>query len=183
MANLLHSQLFQSTLPRGSDDTDQPDAQLPCHISIHAPSRERPMLFSKPLRYAAYFNPRSLAGATIALFTAINSRLFQSTLPRGSDPIFGCSYLCYFVFQSTLPRGSDPIIRNSERFAGIISIHAPSRERLHINKIILHSKHFNPRSLAGATLPSPVKPRYKALFQSTLPRGSDEAQACFSIEK
>ena len=33
-----------------------------------------------------------------------------------------------------------------------ISIHAPSRERLHINKIVLHSKHFNPRSLAGATL-------------------------------
>ena len=33
-----------------------------------------------------------------------------------------------------------------------ISIHAPSRERLHINKVILHSKHFNPRSLTGATL-------------------------------
>ena len=100
-----------------------------------------------------YFNPRSLAGATLTFFFLFcPGLLFQSTLPRGSDPIFGCSYLCYFVFQSTLPRGSDPIIRNSERFAGIISIHAPSRERL----------------------TSPYVAMQACVFQSTLPRGSDE---------
>ena len=56
------------------------------------------------------------------------------------------------IFQSTLPRGSDGDGFCFTGGKGIISIHAPSRER-HI--IISLSK------------------RHRILFQSTLPRGSD----------
>ena len=54
---------------------------------------------------------------------------FQSTLPRGSDLFF----FCYFTHSG-------------------ISIHAPSRERRICRSIHEENQHFNPRSLAGATV-------------------------------
>ena len=57
---ILH--IFQSTLPRGSDN-NRPETEAVKAISIHAPSRERPMsAISMPVY--SDFNPRSLAGAT-----------------------------------------------------------------------------------------------------------------------
>ncbi len=79
---------------------------------------------------ANHFNPRSLAGAT-----------------RRSMRILYCAS----TFQSTLPRGSDNLVFVVERFLFPISIHAPSRERLEIKSLIARLRHFNPRSLAGAT--------------------------------
>ena len=76
------------------------------------------------------FNPRSLTGAT-TVFLAIK----RDTL-----------------FQSTLPHGSDSIISISLSIDSIISIHAPSRERLLLCRLHL----------------------LKSLFQSTLPHGSDD---------
>ena len=120
-----------------------------------------------------YFNPRSLAGATkLQKYLSVLTLIFQSTLPRGSDQQKYLELVGYVTFQSTLPRGSD--LASSESFAAffyfnprslagatakaaiidckrLISIHAPSRERL--NLLIC--------------LPLFV------LFQSTLPRGSD----------
>ena len=63
---------------------------------------------------------------------------FQSTLPRGSDLSWKKQSVCGYPFQSTLPRGSDreealKLLRQ------IISIHAPSRERQHQNKLLLYS--------------------------------------------
>ena len=129
---------FQSTLPRGSDDNLCPSNLLHCIISIHAPSRERLKTFSM----------RS------------QNSIFQSTLPRGSDSFE--HFVTSFVqrFQSTLPRGSDykPNLGalaisyfNPRSLAGAtilgifypnscnISIHAPSRERQHQNKLLLYS--------------------------------------------
>ena len=54
--------LFQSTLPRGSDSTDRTDGAS-----------------------MANFNPRSLAGASELLLLLVLPNQFQSTLPRGSD--------------------------------------------------------------------------------------------------
>ena len=118
-------------------------------ISIHAPSRERrvsavprcgPATFQSTLPHGsdncvcrassifAYFNPRSLTGATSLRAPILLSNLFQSTLPHGSDhagsahlrtsidfnprSLTGatpCHYavLAYRRFQSTLPHGSD----------------------------------------------------------------------------
>ena len=124
-------------------------------------------------------------------------------------------YLHPLIFQSTLPRGSDPSQRqqrcradhfNPRSLAGAtsivlhitfdfaISIHAPSRERHTANTHALRHllfqstlprgsdsailnldvllSYFNPRSLAGATKNLRSKKNSK-IFQSTLPRGSD----------
>ena len=120
----------------------------------------------------AYFNPRSLAGATRSLLRVIPVTVFQSTLPRGSDvnpgalsmqklhfnprSLAGATLISspLFIpartFQSTLPRGSD-LRRPALPQQYHISIHAPSRERqarLYAYPVLLE-------------------------FQSTLPRGSD----------
>ena len=64
------------------------------------------------------FNPRSLAGATPEnLLKSVMKALFQSTLPRGSDDVY--------------PYDRVVLID--------ISIHAPSRERQHQNKLLLYS--------------------------------------------
>ena len=54
------------------------------------------------------------------------------------------------LFQSTLPRGSDPLLV-TQTFIPFISIHAPSRERLDGSVSAAIASNFNPRSLAGAT--------------------------------
>ena len=129
---------FQSTLPRGSDSS-----------------------FSSITLTSFNFNPRSLAGATISAKTQISSSFrFQSTLPRGSDEDSLISPFSLSLFQSTLPRGSDLPSGLHQRYgryfnprslAGAtisfsiepvmvgISIHAPSRERQHQNKLLLYS--------------------------------------------
>ena len=77
-------------------------------------------------------------------------------------------------FQSTLPRGSDRCAVSWPQSCGRISIHAPSRER-QISAAAFRAalRNFNPRSLAGATLMLISRQPKTAVFQSTLPRGSD----------
>ena len=140
--------LFQSTLSRGSDLLNKRDNRGN-NISIHAPSRERRLVsrlgrlygiisIHAPSRerrrsnqfYRHYgdFNPRSLAGATGWFY----------------------EYYGFFKFQSTLPRGSDIGLTVSDEIH-VISIHAPSRERLRYMRMYALIFNFNPRSLAGAT--------------------------------
>ena len=107
---------FQSTLPRGSDPKVTSRLEELGLISIHAPSRER---------HVGRDHTNDL-------------HQFQSTLPRGSDhkiPLC-CSLLPRF--QSTLPRGSDLVLILCLLLRKI-SIHAPSRERQHQNKLLLYS--------------------------------------------
>ena len=99
------------------------------------------------------------------------------------------------VFQSTLPHGSDLGMFDLADVL-LISIHAPSRERLDVVYTIsldtyfnprsltgatprrcqswLWRYHFNPRSLTGATTSGTFIPTLD-LFQSTLPHGSDSS--------
>ena len=85
-------------------------------ISIHAPSRERQTLYKRDLQ----------------LF------IFQSTLPRGSD-----SSRSYRPFRSgnfnprSLAGATKCWVYRTR--AEAISIHAPSRERQHQNKLLLYS--------------------------------------------
>ena len=135
-----HRQSFQSTLPHGSDRGYSLRAYLlltisihapvvvPAVISIHAPSRER------------------LEGTNIVPVMDI----FQSTLPHGSDHGTMQPKPLLLVFQSTLPYGSD-YERCRHRICQPISIHAPLRERLRVQRCSIMPEHFNPRSLAGAT--------------------------------
>ena len=82
------------------------------------------------------------------MYRLVTSRksLFQSSLNGYSSEASGLQ------FQSTLPRGSDVDNFNVDRFTDI-SIHAPSRERRPALSPSASSADFNPRSLAGATLP------------------------------
>ena len=142
---------FQSTLPRGSDIKFFSECARQSIISIHVPLRERPKGGYNVAKYFVHFNPHSLAGATQA-----------STTSGG-----GC-----LIFQSTLPYGSDVNHAEEPIETLRISIHAPSRERQRRLAAIRRIRHFNPRSLTGAT-----NARNNAAlsreFQSTLPCGSD----------
>ena len=140
-------------------------------ISIHAPSRERPSALIKPL-IRKDFNPRSLVGATRYTRFCLQLPLFQSTLPRGSDSAASVDDVIYTLFQSTLPRGSDPPALQVPCW-GIISIHAPSRERqftLVTSSIRIKFQSTLPR---GSDAFSYRRPPIVYRFQSTLPRGSD----------
>ena len=109
--------------------------------------------WSANLSRRSYFNPRSLAGATaLNISSACLHRLFQSTLPYGSDRYprrkhCGAGYfnprsltgataeyapgrIKVKVFQSTLPYGSDSEYTEDSCLKLRISIHAPLRERL-----------------------------------------------------
>ena len=174
--------LFQSTLPHGSDGTVS-GGHCILSVSIHAPSRERRRLHVKGAHMGDVsihapsqerrptivlqktitdgFNPRSLTGATVTTATSLKLMLFQSTLPRGSDKLKLPCTMLPIVFQSTLPRGSDLFQNGVE------------------NPFYFN---FNPRSLAGATLP--LFPLITTLeFQSTLPCGSDDTLSQYSTTK
>ena len=104
---------------------------LPDYISIHAPSRERPLAEAmEKLRKAISIHAPSRERPLSSVHTLSNLKLFQSTLPHGSDRSMIESTMRTVIFQSTLPHGSDP-----GDFKG-----APSFWR-----------YFNPRSLTGAT--------------------------------
>ena len=103
----------------------------------------------------------------------LKSKLFQSTLPRGSDPQLHRQRASLPDFNPrSLAGATFPVL--SLPVSDVISIHAPLRERRERTtskeKV---SKNFNPRSLAGATDQMAQGLRLPGLFQSTLPCGSD----------
>ena len=165
-------QVFQSTLPRGSD---APARRTVWHrsyfnprslagatikpkwicrrtdISIHAPLRERHALSAgRALR--CDFNPRSLAGATLQHAGRSGTVLISIHAPLRERRLSRSGYVDAQIFQSTLPCGSDTHCQRVEHFV-VISIHAPLRERR------ITSSFFSTYSP----------------FQSTLPCGSDAA--------
>ena len=118
---------FQSTLPCGSDRGLEKDLKTKDLISIHAPLRER-LVVLLTFFLLTYFNPRSLAGATlvrlkrgvcimISIHAPLRERLLVAFLvidllnfnPRslaGATGIVVILPVCS-SFQSTLPCGSD----------------------------------------------------------------------------
>ena len=120
-----------------------------------------------------YFNPRSLAGAT--LFFDWKTSLcfeFQSTLPRGSDMAVVMALARVSLFQSTLPRGSDLSYTDVKYVLPQFQSTLPRGSDSGTGSLQQGHADFNPRSLAGATkYPSNLLAMEK--FQSTLPRGSD----------
>ena len=156
----MNSYQFQSTLPRGSDHValkaNEERKAFQSTLPRGSDNAERRLMQTR-----LHFNPRSLAGATAKKdIQKFCRNVFQSTLPRGSDILAPCAPGTLLGFQSTLPRGSDFqfFCTNSQEFyfnprslAGAthsfhpamcricISIHAPSRERQHQNKLLLYS--------------------------------------------
>ncbi len=101
------------------------------------------------------FNPRSLTGATQNGISASFTLLFQSTLPCGSDGKILCQLIAGLLFQSTLPHGSD-VTRTPEMVAAEMFQSTLPRWSDHLQRLVQDNRnHFNPRSIAGATGPSP----------------------------
>ena len=129
-------------------------------ISIHAPLRERPQA---NIRRSVFdnFNPRSLTGATCLGLYLGSKKNISIHAPLRERP------------QPSL----------ADQTYAEISIHAPLRERRsRVRKSTTNDRHFNPRSLTGATgiLRSIILNFVK--FQSTLPYGSDSIKTnYFSI--
>ena len=120
--------LFQSMLPYGSDvSEDIVLRKTPLFQSMLPYGSDRVWL--QYLRAAGHFNPRSLAGATE----------FHNIPP-----------LKNYYFNPRSLAGATDLYWPTFAFLGI-SIHAPSRERLHLYQALKSCQHFNPRSLAGAT--------------------------------
>ena len=99
------------------------------NISIHAPSRERQPHGCVHQRSGLYFNPRSLAGATLIGTPFVQDGRFQSTLPRGSDSLGVGSTEGPANFNPRSLAGATQC-RLRQLLSIPISIHAPSRERL-----------------------------------------------------
>ena len=144
-------QIFQSTLPRGSDvrrvagvsnvNYFNPRSlagatrsnQFYRHyggISIHAPSRERPIR-QKTVRPATPISIHAPSRERLHLTLASSyvNVIFQSTLPRGSDAKYQASARMYCDFNPRSLAGAT-IRRRKPPTICAISIHAPSRERL-----------------------------------------------------
>mgnify|MGYP005888633521 CR=1 FL=1 len=144
--------VFQSTLPHGSDLNNELTKAKIKTISIHAPSRERHTdIFKAETR--ENFNPRSLAGATAADVGCRSRPGISIHAPSRERPFLFYRFQYRTLFQSTLPHGSDYVLIaartpssyfNPRSLTGatcraallpsalLISIHAPSRERLFV---------------------------------------------------
>ena len=142
--------LFQSTLPRGSDSYYLEYVGR-CNISIHAPSRERLCV-------------------TVAM-RAIGR--FQSTLPRGSDGYYFSHRRNFGEISIHAPsRERLTIILACTKHINI-SIHAPSRER-HVQEFFdLYTDAISIHAPSRERHKTPLCSSLRLLFQSTLPRGSD----------
>ena len=149
--------IFQSTLPRGSDQQAQ-GAPMSREISIHAPSRER-LLASLPTVPNRHFNPRSLAGATIDCLAENAAKLFQSTLPRGSDRRWK-KRLSTATISIHAPSRERRLKIMYPCAMQRISIHAPSRERLSLMACS--------SSMMAISIHAPSRERHTAFFQPCL---------------
>ena len=121
-----------------------------------------------------HFNPRSLEGATRQALSWTCRSIISILAPSRERPSRArLMPMTDFKFQSTLPYGSDPLFRACDAYFRI-SIHAPLRERRCLSltsdlrtDISIHAP-LRERPLCGISLLA------LAIFQSTLPYGSDE---------
>ena len=128
--SFLRSDLFQSTLPYGSDQSSR--ASIITYNNFNP--RSLTGATSRPITKNATnsdFNPRSLTGATIELtYVDADKEYISIHAPLRERP---------------------PII-HVLRIRYAISIHAPLRERpVPPNTLTAATAYFNPRSLTGAT--------------------------------
>ena len=149
--------LFQSTLPRGSD-------------CVYTVLRVHSVLFQSTLPrgsdsnkcYSKYRRDISIHAPSrerlIFLVSKKGGTGFQSTLPRGSDTCDNGKSLTGTDFNPRSLAGATNVAL-AALIDSAISIHAPSRERLKQNR----------------------KSVIMSLFQSTLPRGSDQLKELSTV--
>ena len=144
--------LFQSTLPCGSDRLTALDIHSEahfnprslagatcCNISVCWPlAHFNPRslagathMYSERARHTGNFNPRFLAGATSAGSGGGDIAEFQSTLPYGSDHYAAYQDTALHHFNPRSLTGATRYLHSVHPGGYLISIHAPLRERLY----------------------------------------------------
>ena len=148
--NQISTKAFQSTLPRGSDQrfsrqiairnnfnprslagatcTSKPKGDVPL-ISIHAPSRERPLRPTQAYTHL-HFNPRSLAGATCLLIQLFNACIYFNPRSLAGATEVSPRFMWAIGISIHAPSRERQFYWRYAKDAYVISIHAPSRERL-----------------------------------------------------
>ena len=139
--------MFQSTLPHGSDQCsgDRPgqrnnfnprsltgattrvsDCQKLIGISIHAPSRERPLSAGTPhVSMIISIHAPSRERRNDVDCQKLIDRKFQSTLPHGSDHMQH-SCILYYDFN---PRSREGATNNDVAYTGIVNVKSSRRSR------------------------------------------------------
>ena len=121
-------QIFQSTLPRGSD--------FQAFRPLLHPGDFNPRSLAGATSYGYYqgyltsnFNPRSLAGATNLLFSVLPWPFISIHAPSRERPQQHCCCAKRFSISIHAPSRERQAARPYLSQTGHISIHAPSRER------------------------------------------------------
>ena len=112
-------------------------------ISIHAPSRERLFRWPYICCRCGNFNPRSLAGATLqAVTNHLTCRHFNPRSLAGATTTKMLSCFGDMYFNPRSLAGATMKRRQTKKHI-VISIHAPSRERLLILNILRGHKNIS----------------------------------------
>ena len=104
-----------------------------------------------------HFNPRSLAGATYVNGNKLTGVIFQSTLPRGSDG-YGAFNGCFLLISIHAPSRERQTLSNNSRLLQAFQSTLPRGSDFTLWPVYRLPSHFNPRSLAGATMRCIVYP-------------------------
>ena len=145
---LIHSRLFQSTLPR----------------------RERRKRWFRNADFL-HFNPRSREGSDQYNSVRSGAERFQSTLPRRERPSNKILSVKLYGFQSTLPRRERLTTSEQSLATSGISIHAPAKGATSpISGTFYHDEISIHAPAKGATEEKGFIPLRDMEFQSTLPR-------------
>ena len=120
-------------------------------ISIHAPTRGATSWFCTSTAYLSISIHAPTRGATLQHFGKWEYTYISIHAPtRGATPLRVIA-VNSFIFQSTLPRGERLLATTPIGMMGLISIHAPTRGATMWEQTIWQSySNFNPRSHEGS---------------------------------
>ena len=168
-----HRQSFQSTLPYESNLNTQSNGGWISEISIHAPLRERPVPPNTLTAATAYFNPRSLTGAThLSQGSCYRSKHFNPRSLTGATPERYTAYHWQKDFNPRSLTGATTWLKRTANKLRNFNPRSLTGATLPLRPLSVQHGDFNPRSLTGAT-ETPACNYYQSLiFQSTLPYGS-----------
>ena len=122
------------------------------------------------------FNPRPLAGATVSQHAVSNGNTNFNPRPLAGATTYGVYRIQTERFQSTPPRGGDPM-EAIENVIGYISIHAPSRGRLIPIALRTSSIAISIHAPSRGRQSRRPNSSRQLQFQSTPPRGGDSSTA------
>ena len=142
---------FQSTLPQGERQADNPMLVSMLAISIHAPARGATLPKTKLFMQCQFQSTLPQGERPSPSFTCPMASKFQSTLPQGERPRLQVPIPYCGNFNPRSRKGSDRPPDTDGRRLAQISIHAPARGATRRRRNAKTNRdYFNPRSRKGS---------------------------------